>query len=97
MASSSRGAFCTKPSKEVFRTQSFIQNGAFAKIAALSTFEKSSILDVWPGPGYASTLYPQNSTKMQLLNKLSEILHKFTSLLPFQYSFKIVLKQFEIA
>ena len=32
MASSSRGASCTKPSKGVFRTQLFIQDGAFAKI-----------------------------------------------------------------
>ena len=97
MAISSCEAFCTKPSKVVFRTQSFIQNGAFAIIATLSIFAKSSILDVWPGPKYASALYPQNSAKMQLLNKLSEILHKFASLLFSQNSFKIVLKQFKRA
>ena len=83
MARSSRGATCTKPSKGVFRTQSFIQNGAFAKIAAQSIFTKSSILDVWPGPKYAPAFYPQNSAKKQLLNKLSEILRKFPSLLFF--------------
>ena len=32
MASSSRGASYTKSSKGVFRTQSYIQDGAFAKI-----------------------------------------------------------------
>ena len=32
MTSSSLGAFCTKPSKGVFRTQSYIQNGALARI-----------------------------------------------------------------
>ena len=32
MASSCRGASCTKPSKGVFRTHSYIQDGAFAKI-----------------------------------------------------------------
>ena len=90
MASSSCGASFTKPSKVIFRTQSFIQNGAFAIIAALGIFAKSSILDVWPGPKYASAFYPQNSAKMQLLNKLSGILHKFASLLSFQNSFKTV-------
>ena len=97
MASSSCGASFTKPSKVVFRTRSFIQNGAFAIIAALSIFAKSSILDVWPGPKYASALYPQKSAKMQLLNKLSGILHKFAGLLFFQNNFKIVLKQFKTA
>ena len=94
MASSSRRESCTKPSKGVFKTQLLIQNGAFAKIVALSIFAKSSILDVSPGPKYASALYPQNSAKMQLLNKLSEIPHNFASLLFFQNRFKIVLKKF---
>ena len=31
MACSLRGEWCTKPSKGVFRTQSYIQDGAFAK------------------------------------------------------------------
>ena len=88
MASSSRRESCTKPSKGVFKTQSFIQNGDFAKIVALSIFAKSSILDVSPGAKYASALYAQNSAKMQLLNKLSEILHNFVV----YFFFKIGLK-----
>ena len=37
MASSFRGAFCTKPSKGVFGTQSYIQDGPPVKIGV---FEK---------------------------------------------------------
>ena len=33
------------------------------------------------GSKYVSAFYSQNSSKMQLLNKLLEILHKFVSLL----------------
>ena len=96
MTSSSRGASCTKPSNGVFRTQSFIQNGTIAKIAALSIFAKSSILDVWPGPKYASALYPQNSAKIQLLSALSKFSINLLVYF-FQNSYKIVLKQFKIA
>ena len=68
MASSSRGASCTKPSKGTFRTQSHIQNGTFARVVNGLVFpQKNSILDVWLGSTYASALYPQKSAKMQLL------------------------------
>ena len=78
MASSSCGASCAKPSKDVFRTQPYIQDGAFMKIVNAEVFsQKSSILDVWLEPKYASALCSQKSVRVQLLNKLSEILHKF--------------------
>ena len=82
--------------RAAYSQSSIRKTGAFAKIAALSIFAESSILDVWPSLKYASALYPQDSAKMQLLNKLSEILQNFASLFFFQNSFKIVLKQFKI-
>ena len=78
MTSSSRGASCIKPSKGVFRTQSYIQYGDFAKI--VNSFKYFWKKDVWLGSKYTSSLYPQKSAKMQFLNNLSKILHKFTSL-----------------
>ena len=74
MASSSCGASCAKPSKDVFRTQPYIQDGAFMKIVNAEVFsQKSSILDVWLESKYASALCSQKSVRVQLLNKLSEI------------------------
>ena len=82
MVSSSRGASCTQPLKGVFRAQSYIHDEAFARIVkGFKCFRKSSILDIWLGSRYDSTPYPQKSVKMQLLNKLSQFLHKFNSLL----------------
>ena len=65
IASSFRGASCTKPCKDVFRTQSYIQDRAFAKIVNGFTFFRS-IFDVWLGPNCLNdfTLYPQMSLKM---------------------------------
>ena len=40
MASSSSGASCPKPSKGVFRTQSYIKDGAFVKIVGGCIFAK---------------------------------------------------------
>ena len=74
VVSSFFGASCTKSSKDVFRSQSYILDVAFAKIVH--------------GFKYISALHLQKSAKMQLLNKLSEILHKFVSSL----FFKTVLK-----
>ena len=92
------GAFSTKPSKAIFRTQSYIQDGAFAKIVSgfrwLTCVQHGSILDVWLGSKYSSTHYPRKSAKMQLLSKLSKALHNFFSLLFFQTSyFKVAFKQ----
>ena len=44
-------------------------------------FQKGSILDVRLGSKNVSALYYQKFSKMQLLNKLSDILDKFVSLL----------------
>ena len=44
MASFSRGASCTKPSKDVFRTQTYIQDEAFAKIVySFKYFRKNAL------------------------------------------------------
>ena len=86
MASSFRVTSYTKPSKGVFRTQSYIQDRPFAEIVnGLKYFR--SILDVSLEPKYASAFYPRKSAKMELLSKKSEILHKFVSLV----FFKIVI------
>ena len=68
MANSFRVASCTKPSKSVFRTQSYIQDGAFAEIVNCLKYSRS-ILDVSVEPEYAYAVYPRKSAKMQLLNK----------------------------
>ena len=76
-----RGAFYTKPSNGVFRTLSYIQDGAFAKkVNSFKYFcKKASCL---------TGVLSRKSVKMQLLNKSFEILHKFVSLIFF---FKIVV------
>ena len=45
---------------------------------------KSSILDIWLGSKYVFAFYLQRFAKIQLLRKLSEILHNFVSLLFFK-------------
>ena len=72
-------------SKGVFRTLPYIQNGTFAKrFNGFKYFcKKSFILIVWLGFKYAA-FYPRKSAKMRLLNKLSEILHKFVSIIFFR-------------
>ena len=83
MASSFRRAFYTKCSKGVFGSQSYIQDGAFVKnVNGFKYFyKKAKCLTV-----VQICRLPRKSAKMQLLNKLSEILHKFVSLVFFQNS-----------
>ena len=70
MASSYRGVFCTKRSKGVFGTQSYIQDGAFVnKLAAL---QKSQVPSDWGLNMPPSAKVCENATK--------QILHKFVSL-----------------
>ena len=79
MASSFRGTFCIKRSKGVFGAQSTSRMEFMRKnVTALSTFAKTICLLPW------------KSAKLQLLNKISEILHKFVILICF--SKKVVLK-----
>ena len=52
------------------------------KLTASSIFAKNSILNVWLGLKYVA-VYPRKFAKMQPLDKLSKILHKFASLIFF--------------
>ena len=79
MASSFRGASYTKPSYGVFRTLSYIKDGAFAKKVKVFLQKTRCSTEV----------LPPKSMKMQLSNKLFEILHKFVSFIFF--FFKIVV------
>ena len=74
MTSSFREASYTKPSNGVFRTLSYIQDGAFVKkVNGFKYFCKKA--------RYLTVVLPQKSMKMQLLNKLFEVLDKFVSLI----------------
>ena len=77
MASSFRGASYTKPFNGVLRTLSYIQDGAFAKkVNDFKYFcQKARCL---------TGVLPRKSVKVQLLNELFEIVHKFVNLIFFQ-------------
>ena len=81
MARSFRGAFCTKRSKGVFGTQSYIKDEFWKMLTAYFCKKRG----VWLGSKCAGG----KSAKMQLLNKLSEIVHKFV--ISIFFFFKIVI------
>ena len=85
VASSSRGASCTKPFKGVFRAHSYIQDGPLVKmLTALSIITKEPhlrCLTAWSK--YASALYRKSLQKKQFLIILSEVLNNFDSVLLF--------------
>ena len=72
MARSFRGASCTKPSKDILRAHSYIQDTGFGEIIYILKYFRS-ILDVSLELKYAVAFFPRKSAKMQTLKQIVRI------------------------